>query len=137
MPTTLPFREVSIDLTLPSCKFLREATISLIELEPKERLRDFFIGDMGGDSEVGVAGGETDTGEDRKAGFIAQDDSNACPSPAISSIFAWLSTVTSRVKPTLKHSVCKPASITLLTIPFAKIRACSTRVVVAFSPGWA
>lgn len=72
------FHEDGKDLTFPSCKFLIETTISLIALEPSGRLSDWVIGDIGGDSAGGVAGGETDDGEDIKGSVFTQEASNAC-----------------------------------------------------------
>ena len=48
-----------------------------MELEPRDRLRDCVIGDMGGDS-VGVVGGEIEAGDDRKGNVFAEEDSSAC-----------------------------------------------------------
>ncbi|KAM1873658.1 hypothetical protein ACFX13_007465 [Malus domestica] len=48
-PPIRTFREEGKDLNFPSCKFLNEATISLIEPNPRDRL----IGDTGGDSSGG------------------------------------------------------------------------------------
>lgn len=48
-------------MTFPSCKFLREATISFIELDPRDRLIVRPIGDIGGDTS-----GESSGGEDMK-----------------------------------------------------------------------
>jgi len=72
------FQDDGNDLTFPSCKFRSETIISLIALEPSERLSDGVIGDIGGDSAGGVAGGETDDGVDRKGSVLTQEASNAC-----------------------------------------------------------
>jgi len=66
------------DFMVPSCKFLREATISFTftELEPTDLPKDRVIGvigDIGGDS----TGGETEPGEDMNGRVFTQEDSKA------------------------------------------------------------
>lgn len=47
---TCKAQELGMDFTLFSCNWRKDANISLIELEPKDRLSEFAIGDIGGDS---------------------------------------------------------------------------------------
>ena len=64
----MTFQEEGKDFTFPSCKFLKDATISLTLT---------VIGDIGGDSR----GGDTDPGEDTNgagARVLAHEDSIAC-----------------------------------------------------------
>ncbi|KAF5458924.1 hypothetical protein F2P56_022916 [Juglans regia] len=72
------FREDGKDFIFPSCKFRSDATISLIEFEPRDRLNGWVMGDIGGESAGGVPGGEMDGGEDRNVRVFAQDASIAC-----------------------------------------------------------
>lgn len=72
------FLEEGKDFTFPSCKLRRDAAISLMELEPRDRLNDWVIGDKGGESAGGVPGGEMDDGEDKNDSDLAQVASIAC-----------------------------------------------------------
>lgn len=58
--------DVGIDFTFPSCKLRREVSISLTEFDPNDRLNVEVCGDNGGDSDGGVAGGDSDPGDDMK-----------------------------------------------------------------------
>jgi len=62
------FHEDGTDFNLPNCRFLKEATISLIELEPSDRLN--------GDSAPGLIGGEIDSGDDKKGKDLAQEEAS-------------------------------------------------------------
>jgi hypothetical protein len=50
-----------IYFNFPSCRLRKEATIALIELEPRDLLSDWAIGDIDGD---GDSSGVVETGED-------------------------------------------------------------------------
>lgn len=66
---------------MPSWRFLREATMSETELDPSERLRDWVIGDRGGES---GSSGESELGDARKGRLRAHEASMACFSGDIS-----------------------------------------------------
>lgn len=50
---------------LLSCKRRRDVNISFTDTDPRDRLRELSIGDIGGDSDGGV---EVSDGEEKKGG---------------------------------------------------------------------
>ncbi|KAJ4981550.1 hypothetical protein NE237_032387 [Protea cynaroides] len=67
-PTICTPQEEGTDFTLLSCRLLIDATTSLMELDPNDRLRE-RLGDKGGDSDGGDGGGDirVEVGDNNRA----------------------------------------------------------------------